>query len=223
MKTKLFFLLLLIPAISTILAILNGNFLFKAAVAGTGILILAGMYLAGNKFYERVWLVIAALLLSIGGDWFLSYKQQQGWMFIAGIVLFFFAHAGYLIYALKYGKINEYFLLGILAVYLVFFFFRLSPGIPNPGLKTAALFYLLISCFSFAAAAGISKLTSMAKWGYVSGIFLILFSDTIIAFKEFTLFQSLNFLILPTYYLAQICITFSLMVTMSGLKKELRA
>jgi uncharacterized membrane protein YkvI len=82
------------------------------------------------------------------------------------------------------------------------------------------LFYLLISCFSFAAAAGINRLTAMAKWSYVSGIFLILFSDTIIAFKEFTLFQSLNFLILPTFYLAQICITFSLMETMSALKKE---
>jgi hypothetical protein len=87
-------------------------------------------------------------------------------------------------------------------------------------MKVAALFYLVISCFSVAAAWGIKQLIPRAKWGYVLGISLILFSDTIIAFKEFTLFQSLNFLILPTYYLAQLCITFSLMVTMMTLKSD---
>jgi hypothetical protein len=40
---------------------------------------------------------------------------------------------------------------------------------------------------------------------------LILFSDTIIALKEFTGYNELNFLILPTYYLAHISITFSVM------------
>jgi uncharacterized membrane protein YhhN len=214
-KKNLIFTLLLFPAISGILALIYGFFPFKAGVAGIGILILLGMFLSGNRTYEKVWMVIVAFLFSIGGDWFLSNKQEHGWMFMAGIAMFFFAHMGYLVYALKNGELSGNFLIGLLAGYLAFFFLWLSPGIAGLGMKAAALFYLVISCFSLAAAMGIKKLTSLAKWSYVAGIILILFSDTIIAFKEFTLFQTVNFLILPTYYLAQLCITFSLMTTMA--------
>jgi len=219
-KENLLYALLLFPVLSGILALMYGFFTFKAGVAGMGILILIGMFLAGKRTYEKVWLVITAFLFSIGGDWFLSNKQDQSWMFMAGIAMFFFAHVGYLFYALKNGEINGNFLIGLLAGYLAFFFLLLSPGIAGLGMKVAALFYLVISCFSVAAAWGIKQLIPRAKWGYVLGISLILFSDTIIAFKEFTLFQSLNFLILPTYYLAQLCITFSLMVTMMTLKND---
>jgi len=75
----------------------------------------------------------------------------------------------------------------------------------------AAFFYLLISCFSLGAAIGISDNTWF-KGLYVLGIGLVLFSDTIIALREFAKFKELDFLILPTYYLAQISITASLMV-----------
>jgi uncharacterized membrane protein YhhN len=213
---NLFYALLLFPAISAILALIYGYFLFKAGVAGIGILILFGMFLTGRRTYEIVWLVIIAFLFSIGGDWFLSNKQEHMWMFMAGIAMFFFAHVGYLVYSLKNGELKGNFLIGLLAGYLAFFFLWLSPGIDGLGMKTAALFYLVISCFSLAAAMGMKQISPLAKWSYVSGIILILFSDTIIAFKEFTLFQALNFLILPTFYLAQLSITFSLMTTLSN-------
>jgi hypothetical protein len=216
MKNKLLYLLLILPALSGIMALLTGNFVFKAGVAGLGILIIGGLYLAGKKTYDKAGLIIVAFLFSIAGDWFLSNKADQSWMFTAGIALFFFAHVGYLLYALKNGKIAGNFLIALLAGYLAFFFLWLSPGIAGMGLKAAALFYLLISCFSLAAAWGTDQLSPAARWSFAFGIGLILFSDTIIAFKEFTLFQTLNFLILPTYYLAQLCITFSLMRTMLG-------
>jgi uncharacterized membrane protein YhhN len=214
-KGNLIYALLLFPVLSAILALIYGYFPFKAGVAGMGILILIGMFLAGKRSYEKVWQVIVAFLFSIGGDWFLSNKEEQSWMFMAGIAMFFFAHVGYLIYALKNGEISGNFLIGLLAGYLAFFFLWLSPGIAGLGLKVSALFYLIISCFTLAAAMGIKHLSPLAKWCYFAGIVLILFSDTIIAFKEFTLFQTLNILILPTYYLAQLSITFSLMTTMS--------
>ena len=73
----------------------------------------------------------------------------------------------------------------------------------------AALIYLLISCFSLGAAVGIDA-KPLVRWSYVFGIVLILFSDTIISLKEFVGHNELNGLILPTYYLAHISITFSL-------------
>jgi hypothetical protein len=76
-------------------------------------------------------------------------------------------------------------------------------------LLATVLVYFLISCISLGAAAGI-HLKPMIKWSYFSGIALILISDTFIAFHEFTEYQDLNFLILPTYYAAHILITFPL-------------
>ena len=74
----------------------------------------------------------------------------------------------------------------------------------------AVLVYLLISCFSLGAAVGI-RAGRWIRWPYVLGIFLILFSDTIISFREFVGYRELDFLILPTYYAAHIIITFSLL------------
>ena len=73
----------------------------------------------------------------------------------------------------------------------------------------AALAYLFVSCFSLGAAWGI-RLSGLPKWGYVLGIALILFSDTLIAITEFMGNDRWEFLILPTYYLAHIVITWSI-------------
>jgi hypothetical protein len=46
----------------------------------------------------------------------------------------------------------------------------------------------------------------------VAGIVLVVFSDTIISFKEFLDYDGLNWLILPTYYLAHLAITLSILI-----------
>ena len=130
-------------------------------------------------------------------------------MFAAGIGLYFLAHGGYLAYALSNGKFNLPFTAVVLFAYLVFFFWVLWPVIEEPILLFATLIYLLISCFSLGASVSL-KNTPLVKWSYFIGIALILFSDTIISFKEFTTYQELNFLILPTYYAAHMVITYSL-------------
>ena len=128
-------------------------------------------------------------------------------MFAAGIGLYFLAHAGYLVYALKNGSLNKGFTGFVLFVYLMFFVWVLWPAIDEPILLAAVLIYLLISCISLGAAIGF-RVRPRIKWSFFAGIGLILFSDTIISFKEFTSYQHLNFLILPTYYAAHMIITF---------------
>ena len=203
--------LLLIPLISAILALNHFGFLFKSGVAGGGILIL--LYLHGKQLKQSndIWAIVGAFLFSIGGDWFLSNRNGEELLFIGGIALFFVAHVGYLTFALMNGHLNRFYTLLILGVFLALFFLILYPGIENKTLMMAAFFYLLISCFSLGAAIGISDRTWF-KGLYVFGIGLVLFSDSIIALREFAKFKELAFLILPTYYLAQISITASLIV-----------
>ena len=75
---------------------------------------------------------------------------------------------------------------------------------------TAALIYLIISYLSLGGAMGIEG-EKMYRITYLSGIILILFSDTIIALREFVGYHSLDGLILPTYYLAHILIAYSIL------------
>ena len=146
-----------------------------------------------------VWLIILAFIFSIGGDWCLSNRNGDEPMFITGILLFFIAHAGYLAFSLLNGQIHRRLIFILLAAYLSFFILKLYPSIHG-------------------AAAGING-SQWVRWFYLSGIFLILFSDTIIAFREFLTIHTVDFLILPTYYLAQISITTALIL--KGLESDL--
>ena len=211
MKWSLYknYFLLLIPVTLAILALNGFGFFFKSGTAGAGILILVFLYFKKLKHSADVWMIIAAFAFSIAGDWFLSNMKGDSGMFVTGIALFFIAHVGYLSYALVNGKISWKFTFILLLAYLLFFFLKLYLSFDNSVLMAAALIYLLISCFSLGAAVGINA-EPVVRWSYVFGIVMILLSDTIISLKEFVGYNAFNELILPTYYIAHISITFSL-------------
>jgi uncharacterized membrane protein YhhN len=200
---------LLVSVISAIFALLTSNFIFKSGTAGIGILIILILNFKKVKPSKATWFIIGAFLFSIAGDWFMSNMNGDSTMFSKGIALFFLAHLGYLLFATLNGQIKWRFTSILLALFLLFYFLVLFPSINDNILMLATLIYLLISCFSLGASVGI-KGDSVVKWTYVFGIFLILFSDTIISLTEFLEYNRLDFLILPTYYLAHISITFSL-------------
>ena len=209
MQTKKAYFLLLIPLVLAILAVAGYGFFFKAAVPGSCALILILLFRKQFNAVPDIWYVIAAFLFSIAGDWFLSNKGDSFMMFSAGIGLYLFAHLGYLLFALRNGRMQKLFTVALLAAYLLFFFVKLYPALNDTILLVAVLLYLLISCFSLGAAFGI-KLAPVVKWSYFAGVTLVLLSDTIIALSEFTSYGALNFLILPTYYAAHMSITFAI-------------
>lgn len=212
--TKWTFGLLMIPVIFSVFALTLGDFGFKAGVTGSCILIVGLVAMVTRTPLKNTGLIVAAFLLSIGGDWFLSHRDGEINRFIYGIALFFLAHAGYLLYALRLGTIHFRTLVVVLSVYLVFFFGWLFPAIYNNGLTTAVLLYLVISCVSLSAAAGIVRLPPSAKLFFIAGIFMIVFSDTLIALREFLSCGTWAFLILPTYYLSHLFITAALLSAM---------
>ena len=201
--------LLLFSVISAIIALNSANFIYKSGTAGIGIIILIIPNFKRVRPFKDIWLIIGAFLFSIAGDWFLSNKDGDPMMFSKGIALFFLAHIGYLAFAITNGKIKWRFTSILLVAFLVYYFLVLYQAINDKVLMIASLIYLLISCLSAGASIGI-KGDILVKWTYAFGIFLILFSDTIISLKEFLRYDNLNYMILPTYYLAHISITFSL-------------
>jgi uncharacterized membrane protein YhhN len=202
------FSLLLAAAIIAVLALESSYFLLKAGTATIGIVIIVILQLKLNFKSKDSWWIGAAFLFSILGDWHLTFMNDDASMFVKGIGLYFVAHIGYLVFGTLNGRINWKFTVGLLAILLLYYLLMLYPSIDDKMLAFATLLYLLISCLSLGAAIGI-KHPPVVKWSFAFGIFLILFSDTIISIKDFLGLDEVEFLILPTYYLAHISITYS--------------
>ena len=209
LKKNGLYVLLGVSVVLAILGVSTANFIFKSGTVGMGILVILILYTQFKKSAKDTWMILGAFFFSIIGDWFLSHMNGDSLMFVKGIALFFLAHLGYLLYALFNGRIKGMFTVILLVAYLVFFFLVLYPTFTDVPLMIASLVYLLISCFSLGAAMGM-KGDPTAKRSFIFGVVLIIFSDTIIAFKEFVDYHTFDFLITPTYYLAHIFITFSL-------------
>lgn len=203
------YILLVLQTAAAVLALVYGDFWLKSGSAGIGALIL--VLLASRRRFATpdIWMVVGAFLFSIVGDYFLSHRNGDEMWFVYGILFFFLAHIGYLLYSVFNGRIARVLTAVLCGGYLIFFFTSLYEGIGVGVLLWAALAYLFVSCFSLGAAWGIS-FNGWPKWGYIVGIALILFSDTLIAFTEFMAYDRWDFLILPTYYLAHIVITWSI-------------
>ncbi|MFT3903271.1 MAG: lysoplasmalogenase [Niabella sp.] len=183
--------------------------IFRVGVAASSIVILLLVY--NVKMKKEIWVFVAALFFSIIGDWFLGHRNGITARFIYGILFFFIGHVGFLWFSLRNGKINLWVLSVALTGYLTLFFLMIYPNIEDNTLMAAVLGYLLISCFSLAAATGM-RFHILPKSLFIAGIGSIVFSDTIIAFSEFAGYKEFNFLIMPTYYLSHILMTLALVV-----------
>ncbi|MBL9139121.1 MAG: hypothetical protein JNK85_24855 [Verrucomicrobiales bacterium] len=203
-------LFLLFPLAAGFEACRSGGLAMKLAVPlGCALILVVGD--APIRQHRDVAWVLLAFAASMIGDTFLSTRAGRESFYLAGIAAFFVAHAGYLGFALRNGRIHRILLTLLLAGYLAWFVVQLGPAISSVALRYAALAYLLISCVAWSAAAGL-RLPPAAKGAYVAGIGLIVFSDTLIALKDFLKVSDPSFLILPTYYLAQILITWAVVM-----------
>jgi hypothetical protein len=195
--------LLCIPAAAGFAALATGALAAKLGVAlGCALILWMGRWDGSDR--AASW-VIAALVLSAGGDWFLCHRAGRESYFLAGIALFFGAHLGFLKYAWGHGRLDGRVLAGLLSLYLPYYWFWLRPAVSAPILAMAVLAYLLISCLGLSVAAGMRG-SLRSKVLFVAGIALIVFSDTCISLNEFLHWRDGNWLILPTYYLSHLSI-----------------
>jgi uncharacterized membrane protein YhhN len=164
---------------------------------------------AGRIRHRDVVWVVAAFVFSAAGDYFLSNKRGREDYFVIGIGLFLIAHFGYLTTAWLNGRVHRPVLMLLVAGFGGYYAALLYPAIEGRVLAAAVLVYLLVSCLVMAVAAGLRWAPDLKVW-YVLGIALIVLSDTVISFHEFLGIRTFNWLILPTYYLAHLSITFGL-------------
>lgn len=203
--------LLALPAAAAILTWLTRSPVVKSSVAVTSALaVLVGLPgILGPRAPALA--VVAALGVSAVGDWYLASRGGSVRRFVIGIAAFLLAHLGYLAFALTEGRLELRALAVLLALYVPYYLLFLRKAIPDPLLSVASLAYLVVSCVAFAAAWGLA-IEGLPKAIFVSGIALVVFSDTVISLVEFLGRRELRMLILPTYFLALMAIALALLL-----------
>lgn len=204
------YLLISVQFVLALLALLGHGFVFQSGTAGVAILVLLLLSLNRQLPVKEVIPLIFVFLCSICGDWFLSHRYGESIRFIYGVACFFFAHVGFLWYALLRGNVRWKFTTILLAAYLLFYFLMLYPNFADQATLFVVLAYLIISGVSMGAAVGVID-NRISKLTFAVGVGLLLFSDTIIGLQEFAGYTLLGKLILPTYYLCHVFITYSVL------------
>jgi hypothetical protein len=178
------------------------------------IVLAAGIVSSSPYFYY----LCAAFLVSILGDYFLSFKHKNENYFLYGIAMYFLAHAGYLLYIVMSFEVSiAVFIIAfslLAAGYLAYYFIWLKKEM-TASIAVAGLIYLIISCVVLALAIS-ANVKIWAKIPMVMGMMLIVISDTVIAEKDFRHKAHVGKYILPTYYAAQILLTASFIILNFG-------
>lgn len=158
--------------------------------------------------------VILAYAFSVAGDYFLAHQKSFRNAYLYGIGGFFAAHVFFLVYAAVNAGFTVWLLVcaaALLIPYSVFLFRGLYPNIPDAPMRIAVTLYMLISASVLSVSLGM-QLPAAQKALYITGIGMILFSDTLIALDDFMHRNRLARLIMPTYFLCHILVAASLIL-----------
>lgn len=153
-------------------------------------------------------LLAAALAVSAIGDYFMCHRNGRDEVYRLGIAGFFLGHVLFIAFALSRARFSiPPLIIGVAlaAFYALYLAKRILPKVPEL-LRLPSALYAIISVVGFTCA----LMTGDAV--YIVGIFMLLFSDTMIAEHDFVGNQPAGILVLPTYYLCHILVTLSAMI-----------
>lgn len=205
---------LLLPVVFMICYIITHRYLYDFLTTFS-CAVIVGVLVLRQKTVVNWGIIVLAFLFSLAGDRMLFTRAGSDIRFIYGIALFFAAHLFYIFFCLRNGHWSVRFFCLLLVCYMAYFFIALMPSISNGVLLTAVCLYILVSCFSVAAAWGLS-LDKTTRMLFFIGIVCLVFSDTLISIREFLHQHLLYTLMLPTYYASQILVSAACICSLAG-------
>lgn len=173
---------------------------------------LLALYFYSTKPSSNVYtkLIFTGLFFSWLGDIFLLFDKPV--FFIAGLLSFLLTHICYIIYFLKIKGNNKSYLqqrpvmLVVIIAYLVELLYMLWPSLGN--MKMPVIIYAVVISTMFATAAWqYEKIKRTTALYFITGSFLFVFSDSVLALGKFL--QPLHYggiIVMMTYIAAQFLI-----------------
>ncbi len=189
--------LLLIPVSCALLHRKTGRYPFSPAVtlSSGAVCLLVGFPV-----------LFLGLCFSALGDWFLNHERKRTWFFLCGVGGFFAGHLCFLIHSLLCGGFSWVCTAASLSLFalLALFLLRRLTFRRRP-IRLAVWLYAAISAlsFGFSLCGGFDPLPGVF---FSAGIFMILFSDYIIALSRFGGVKGFGGWIMPTYFACHIFI-----------------
>ncbi len=202
---------LIIPIFFAVMSIRTGNFYYNLGVTGVCILLLvfSPQPMAAVP-------VMACLLISILGDYFMGHQQNDNKYYLFGIVAFFFAHCCLIWYAAPKCDFPIWLFVvgGLLALgYGLYLAQRILPHVKDIKMQVAMVCYASASVIALMLAIGMN-VPLLQRVLYALGVASIVFSDTLICECDFAGNQAPARAIMPTYFLCHLLITASCLVGM---------
>ena len=160
--------------------------------------------------------LIAALGLSIIGDFFMAHKKDRTMWYIGGISGFLLAHIAFIWYATgRFAGNMRIYIAGAALIFMLGYYLktRVLPKMQEKTMQIAVSLYALISGVSVIAAAAMHA-PEFERLLFAVGIALIAFSDTMIAETDFVGSKECSVYIMPAYYLCHILVAASAVVGM---------
>lgn len=160
--------------------------------------------------------LVAALIASVVGDFFMARKSGRPMWYVYGIVGFLLAHLGFMWYsASRFAGSPRIYIAGAALVGMIVWYLaaRVLPKIKdNKILRAAVGVYSVVSALSVVFAAGLQGTNQFETLLYGVGVACIAFSDTMIAENDFVGNKEWANFIMPTYYLCHILVAASAVV-----------
>lgn len=206
MKTTAYALMLL-PCALACVRLISKKYIYSALTTASCLLI---ALISGAPGW--IW-VAAGFALSIAGDFFMNRKNG----FLFGIMGFFCAHVCFLGYAIRaFGEFSMFcaiLALLLCAGYAAFLALRVYPRETRLPINIALSLYMLISVSVFTLSL-CARPFGAPEAAFSAGIFMIMFSDTLIGLGMYEKTKWSAKWVLPTYYLCHILIALSLVMKM---------
>jgi len=187
---------------------LRGKLLTKPALS---LLFIVAAAVQPHPVARYYYLLLAGLILCLGGDVFLALPGQK--MFRVGLVSFLLGHVLYIFAFFHLADVNAltWATAGGALITGIFIYLRLRPGL-GP-LRVPVIFYIIVISVmlcSAASVAGDSVLIPRGKATVGAGALLFYISDLFVARQRFVKADFVNRLIgLPLYYTGQFLLAFS--------------
>ncbi|HVM89518.1 MAG TPA: lysoplasmalogenase [Puia sp.] len=227
MKSRSWFLLLIIDAIIDLLFVLVQHEEWRYTTKPLLLLLLTGYAFSKIKIKDKLFFLLSAgLFFSLSGDIFLMFERKASYWFIPGLIGFLIAHIFYIILFIQVRQENQSqkkFNIPVVLLtgaYTTFLYLLLKPTLGN--LEIPVLIYaVVLSCMFISGFHAFDFSKQQAGRLCITGAALFVTSDSLLAINKFyDPFNTAGFVVMLTYDLAQLLIVLGISSYLNDLHKR---
>ncbi|MDO5554615.1 MAG: lysoplasmalogenase family protein [Planctomycetia bacterium] len=220
---------LILPGRDTIVAMMSPHSFWKNTFATFCCIVILNLLCLQPDYAKKkfVGLVMIGFVFSILGDLFMNLSGENRFLFLCALGAFLTMHVFFILAFLSNGRFRWGSIItciALLAFYLPYYFFVVarSPEVTSLMAGLPFLAYLVASVVSVSASVGL-RFPFWIRIVAITGMAMVLLSDTLISQRIFAKSDAFGYLIIPTYVLMHFLLTASIVLDWAYRRYEISA